>query len=264
MSYKGLRGYHPLLGFCSELCLFVGSQFQQGNASPQTGLVAFIHRCINQLPGTFSTVRSDSAGYHHFVMNDCVAHGRRFSITAGHDAAVIETLRRIPENAWKQGRYDDGTTAEYEVAETVHTMEKASHSFRLVVKRTAQRTQDDFFSGNYHYWIIATNIPEEEKDAQAIIHFHNKRGEMEKMIGELKHHYALDHLPCGQFSAHSLYFTIGLLAFTLVQLLKRHDFGDEWNKKSVRSLRYHWLHLPARIVSHARYSTKQKRLTPKN
>ncbi|GEM_PF-2294715 len=48
------------------------------------------------------------------------------------------------------------------------------------------------FEGTYHYWIIATNIPDEEQDAQAIIPFHNKRGEFEKMIGELKHHYGLD------------------------------------------------------------------------
>jgi hypothetical protein len=74
------------------------------------------------------------------------------------------------------------------------------------------------------------------------------------MIGELKHHYGLDHLPCGQFSANSLYFTIGILAFTLVQLLKRHYFGSEWRKKSIRSLRYQWLHLPSRIISHARYT----------
>lgn len=254
MSYKGIRGYYPLLGACCELGLFVGSQFQHGNVSPQAGLVEFIHRCINNLPGTFSTIRSDSAAYNHFVINDCFDNGRRFCITADHDVAVIEAIRRIPENAWKQGRYDDGLKADYEVAETVHTMEKAARAFRLVVKRTARRHQDDLFDGNYHFWIIATNIPEEEKDAQAIIHFHNKRGEIEKMIGELKHHYGLDHLPCGQFSANSLYFTIGLLAFTLVQLLKRHYFEDDWKKKSVRSLRYQWLHLPSRIVSHARYT----------
>ena len=58
----------------------------------------------------------------------------------------------------------------------------------------------------------------------------------------------------GRFSANSLYFTIGILAFSLVQLLERHYFGDEWKNKSVRSLRYYWSNLPSRIVSHARYT----------
>jgi hypothetical protein len=262
MTYKDFRGYHPLVGGSVELGLFAGSRFQHGNAVPQQELVSFIHECDNNLPGTFSTIRSDSAAYNHFVINDCFANGRRFTITADHDSAVMQALSRIPQNAWKQGCFDDGTKANYEVAETVHTLEKATKPFRLVVKRTKRRNQDDLFEGNYHYWIIATNIPEEEKDAQAIIHFHNGRGEFEKMIGELKHHYGLDHLPCGQFSANSLYFTIGLLAFTLVQLLKRHYFGPEWKKKSVRSLRYYWLHLPSRIVSHARYTIAKIAIAP--
>lgn len=254
MSYKGLRGYHPLLGACTELGLFVGSRFQQGTAAPQEELVSFIHQCEKNLPGRFTTVRSDSAGYNSAVINDCFARHRRFTITADHDTAVMERIRKISRNAWQQGRNPDGSNADYHVAETVHTMDKTTDTFRLVVKRERRTTQADLFEGNYRYWIIATNFSEHEKSAQAIIHFHNGRGEMERLIGELKHHYNLDHLPCGQFGANGLYFTIGLLAFTLVQLLKRHYFGDDWKRKSIRSLRYYWLHLPSRIVSHARYT----------
>jgi len=254
MSYKGIRGYHPLLGACTELGLFVGSRFQHGNAAPQEELVAFIHHCERNLPGRFTTVRSDSAAYNSAVINDCFARHRRFTITADHDTAVMERVRKIARNAWKQGRNPDGTTADYHVAETVHTMNNSTHAFRLVIKRERHNEQADLFEGNYRYWIIATNFSEEEKAAQAVINFHNGRGEMERLIGELKAHYHLEHLPCGQFSANALYFTIGLLAFTLVQLLMRHYFGAQWKRKSIRSLRYYWLHLPSRIVSHARYT----------
>ena len=262
MTYKGFRGYHPLIGGSVGLGLFMGSLFQQGNLSPQEGLVEFIHLCLRNAPGTFSTIRSDSAGYNHYVINDCFTNGRRFSITADHDCAVMAIIGKIPENDWKQGISDNGSPADYQVAETVHTMEKAEKAFRLVVKRTRRTHQHDLFEGPYSYWIIATDIPAEEKDAQAMLDFHNGRGEFEKMIGELKHHYGLDHLPCGQFSANSLYFTIGILAFTLVQLLKRHYFGTEWRKKSVRSLRYHWLHIPSRIVSHAGYTIAKVAIAP--
>ena len=262
MTYKGFRGYHPLLGGSVEMGLFMGSLFQQGNLSPQEGLVEFIHLCLSNAPGTFSTIRSDSGGYNHYVINDCFNNGLRFSITADHDCAVMDVIGKIPENDWKQGRNDDGSPADYQVAETVHTMEKAAKAFRLIVKRTRRTHQHDLFEGLYTYWIVITDIPEEEKDAQAILDFHNGRGEFEKMIGELKHHYGLDHLPCGQFSANSLYFTIGILAFTLVQLLKRHHFGSEWHKKSVRSLRYHWLHIPSRIVSHAGYTIAKVAIAP--
>jgi hypothetical protein len=262
MSYKDIRGYHPLLGACCDTGLFVGSYFQYGNAVPQESLVDFIHHCVNNHPGTFSTVRIDSAGYNAAVINDCFDNNRRFTVTADHDIAVMRVIHEIPENAWKIGHDRDGVKEDYHVGETVHTMEQTKYSFRLVVKRTLRQGQPDLFDGIYHYWIIATNIPQNEKDAQAIIHFHNQRGELEKMIGELKHHYNLDHLPCGQFSANSLFFTVGILAHTLVQLLKKHYFGDEWKKKSIRSLRYYWLHIPARIISHARYTIAKIAMLP--
>ena len=262
-TYKGFRGYHPLLGGSLELGLFVGSRFQQGNAAPQADLINFIHEdCLKNMPGTFTTIRSDSAAFNSALINDCFQHNLRFTITADHDVAVMEVINKIPESEWEQGKNDDGSMAPYQVAETVHSLDKTTHSFRLVIKRTKNTHQQDLFTGAYHYWIIATNIPQEEKDAQAIIHFHNGRGEFEKMIGELKHHYGLDHFPCGQFNANSLYFTIGILAFTLVQLLKRDHFGPEWKKKSVRSLRYYWLHVPSRIVSHARYTIAKVAMAP--
>jgi hypothetical protein len=254
MSYKGIRGYHPLIGACTELGLFVGSRFQQGNAAPQEELVSFVHQCEKNVPGRFSALRSDSAGYNSPLINDCFARHRRFTITADHDTAVMERIQKISKHAWKQGRNPDGSEADYHVAETVHTMNNTTEAFRLVIKRSRRTHQTDLFDGPYHYWIVATNFPSHDKDAQAVLNFHNGRGEMERLIGELKHHYNLDHLPCGQFSANGLYFTIGLLAFTLVQLLKRHYFGNDWKRKSIRSLRYYWLHLPSRIVSHARYT----------
>jgi hypothetical protein len=238
----------------TELPFFylVHSQFQFGNAAPQALLVEFIHTCTDAYPNTFSTIRIDSAGYNAAVINDCFENNRFFTITADHDVAVIEAISKIPENAWKTGVDRNGVKEDYDVTETVHTLNHSKQSFRLVVKRYQQQ-QIDIFTGHYEYWIIATNIPTRDKDAQRIIHHHQQRGEMEKMIGELKHHYNLDHLPCGQFSANSLYFTIGILAHTITQLLKKYFFGDDWKKKSIRSLRYYWLHVPAKIISHSRY-----------
>lgn len=252
MSYEGFRGYNPLLGVCGDLGLFVASRFQQGNVSPQSNLVSFIQQCRDTLPERITTVRCDSAGYNSEVFNHCFEHKLRFTITADHDSAVMDAVAKIRKKAWKIGLLEDGTGADYMVAETLHIMNGTKHAFRLVIKRSERNNQLDLFE-HYHYWIIATNISAQEMDTNAIIHFHNTRGEMERLIGELKHHFHLDHLPCGQFSANSLYFSIGILAFNLVQLLKRHHLGNGWKQKSLRSLRYLWLHAPARLISHARY-----------
>src|SRR5437016_1135618 len=217
MTYKGFRGYHPLVGGCVEHGLFTGSLFQQGNLSPQQGLVDFISECRANAPGVFSTLRSDSAAFNHHVINYCFENNLRFSITADRDVAVMQAISKIGESDWIDGKNDDGSPTGYQVAETIHSLVDSSSDFRLVAKRTQCNHQHDLFDGPYHYWIIATNIPYKEKDTQAMIHFQNGRGEFEKMIGELKHHFGLDHMPCGQFAANCLYFTIGILAHTLVQ-----------------------------------------------
>lgn len=62
-TYKGIRGYQPLLGILAENNMVVGSEFRQGNHSPQSGLKEFIHRCEENYPGRIRTIRSDSAGW---------------------------------------------------------------------------------------------------------------------------------------------------------------------------------------------------------
>ena len=253
-TYKEIRGYQPLLAACPELGLYINTRFQHGNENSQGDIASFIDESRSLVPGMIKTVRIDSVGYNHFVFNYCFDNRLDFTITADHDVAVMEVIRKIPESAWEKGKKEDGTDAKYDVGETIHTMNKCNEAFRLVVKRSKRERQSDLFEGDYFYWIVATNIPKQEKDAQDIIHFHEKRGEMERMIGELKNHYNMDHFPCGQFSANSLYFAVGVFAFNLVQLLKRHYFGAEWRTKTLRSLRYYWLNLPSRLVSHARYT----------
>ena len=251
-AYDGRRGYQPLLGIIASNGLVAGSEFRYGNESPQGGLVKFVHHCEQRMPDRIRIVRSDSAAYNSEFFNDCFACHRLFTVTADQDAAVMAALANIPESAWKQGVYDDGTIAPWEVAETIHTMEKTIKSFRLVAKRTLRKHQAHLFDGIYTYWIVATNRSSEEIDANAVILFHQQRGEMERMIGELKHHFNLNHLPCGQFDANALYFTTGILAYNIVQLIKQITLGKSWMKKSIRSLRYRLYHLAARVIHHAR------------
>lgn len=75
---------------------------------------------------------------------------------------------------------------------------------------------------------------------------------MEKQIGELKHHYGLGHLPCGQLHANALYFSIGLLAYNLLQILKIIALPPGSEFKSIKTLRYQLFHLAGKLVSHAR------------
>lgn len=247
MSFKGIVGYQPLLGIIAENGLAVGSEFRYGNVSPQVGLPAFITACRRAYPKRIRRVRSDSAGYQSDVINFLTTEKLQYTISADQSKAEMDEILALPEAAWKAVPGE-----EYFVAETVHTMHQTPDAFRLVAKRTPT-TQLDLFTNGWKYWLVATNIPTEEKDTAAIIAFHAARGEMERIIGELKAHFNLDHMPCGQFAANSMYFTLGLLAYNIVQLMKQIGFGKETMKKSIRTMRYELMHLAGRVVTHARY-----------
>ena len=61
MSYKGERGYMPMLAFWNELSMVVHDDFRNGNASPGSDALAFLEATVAQLPAAVNTinVRSD-------------------------------------------------------------------------------------------------------------------------------------------------------------------------------------------------------------
>jgi hypothetical protein len=253
-SYKGIVGYHPLIGMTVKNGLCVGSKFRYGNENAGDKLDEFIKECEKNVQGEVKIIRSDSAGYEHKIINYCIESGKYFSITADHDESVKASIKKIEKDEWKWGINEDGSRAEWKVAETIHTMNKTKKSFRLVVKRRKLYGQLGLFDKDgYSYWVIATNLPIEQYDSNEIILFHQGRGEMERLLGELKHHFSMEHMPCGQMIANGLYFTIGVLAYNIIQLMKRHVLGEYWKTKSIKTIRYKLFQLPSRIVRSSRY-----------
>lgn len=262
-TYKKNYGYQPLLGIIAENSMVVGSDFREGNCSPQSGLVAFIEKCRKNYPQQIHLIRSDSAGWQKEIVDYCTGEDIGFTITTDQSTSVLEAVKSIPEEQWSTAVAEDGIKESYQIAQTEYSFGAKRRKVRLVVKRELLKKQLDLFS-DYRYWIIATNLGEEEYDKYQIIKLHQGRGSMEKKIGELKHQINLNHLPCGQFNANMLYFTIGLVAYNLLQLLKLIGLPEEYHTKTVRTLRYQLLKLAGKLVYHARYMILQIAAPVKN
>lgn len=252
-TYKGNYGYQPLLGIIAENGMVVGSDFREGNVSPQSGLVEFIKKCQENYSGRIKKIRSDSAGWQKEVVDYCEKQGLNYTITTDQTEGLLEAIKSISEKQWADVKDEEGIKENYQVAGTTYRFGSKKRTVRIVAKRTKVKKQYDLFLQNYTYWIVATNLIEEEYDNHSVIKLHQGRGSMEKTIGELKHQLNLDHLPCGQFDANCLYFTVGLLAYNLLQLLKLLGLPEEYHNKTVKTLRYQLLKLAGKIVSHARY-----------
>lgn len=248
-TYKGNKGYMPMLGFLfeSELCLY--DEFREGNVSPGVGQKEFYLECKKRMPNgkRIANYRADSASYQAELINELDADDVNYSITADMDKAVKGIINRIEEEEWKEPIKGCG----YELAEAVHSMEKTKKAFRLIIKRERNKQLDLFVESENKHYVIATNWSDEEKDAQAVLTWHNHRGQAENFNKELKNGIGMERMPCGQTNANAVFFRIGVIAYNLFIGFKKLTCPKDWIKHTIATFRWKMVQVAGRIVRHA-------------
>jgi len=239
-TYKGFPGYMPMLATIAGTEAILWDEFREGNVSPGARPIEVLEGCEQEaraLGVRISDLRSDSAYYIGEVFNWCEERGVRFTISADLNKAVRELIEQIPGEQWTPLPDSDRR-----VAETVHCMGTTQKSFRLIVQRWKNPKADLFES--HCYFVIATN---REDPALAVIDWYNQRGNCEDGIGELKHGYGMDRLPCGTAAANAVWFRLGTIAYCLGGLLKR-CLPDDLKTRRVKTLRWRLYEIAAKLV----------------
>lgn len=245
-TYKGEKGYMPMVGHIAELGLVIGHEFREGNAAPAARNLEFLQACEHNMPKRkkITAVRADSAAYQAAIFNYCEETGKVFAIGADQDAAVKAAIAAIPESEWKMFR--DG-----EIAETVHCMNKTNKAFRLIVMRRPR--EQDLFEGQspYRYHAIASNRANE--DAAATMEWYARRGDAsENRIKDLKIGFGMEYMPCGSFQANAVFFAIGALTYNLYLGFRSHALGSGWERSQVQTVRWRLFQTAGKIVRHGR------------
>jgi hypothetical protein len=246
-SYKGEKGYMPIIGHLAENGLAIGYEFREGNAAPAARNLEFMQECEANMPRhkRIGAVRADSAAYQADIFNWCEATGKVFAIGADQDASVKAAIRSIPDGDWIKFR--DG-----EIAETVHCMNKTGKAFRLIVMRKSQ--EQDLFDSTvapYRYHAIASNRPDE--NAAATMEWYSKRGDAsENRIKDLKIGFGMEYMPCGTFQANAAFFAIGVLAYNLYIGFRAIVLGDGWSRAQVQTVRWRIYQTAGKIIHHGR------------
>lgn len=246
-TYKGERGYMPMVGHLAENGLVIGEEFREGNDSPGARNLQFIKYCVRQMPKgkRIAHLRADSATYQASVINWCERKKVSFAIAADMDAAVKATIAAIPDTEWRP--FGDGF-----IAETVHSMNKTTKAFRLVVvKRPVQRNLfEENENPSERYKAIASNRAGES--AEATVAFYNQRGDAsENRIKELKIGFGMERMPCGQFSANAVFFRIGVLAYNLFVFFKTAALPEDWRRCQVQTIRWRFYQIAGKVTHHA-------------
>jgi len=108
----------------------------------------------------------------------------------------------------------------------------------------------ELFKDSIHaYDIVITNM---DCDKRQLIRWYWERCTSENWHKELKYGFGLNQLPCSKYLPNAAYFHIAVLAFNLVQALKRIKLDDKWHYLTIKTLRYHLFHVAGVLVHHAR------------
>ncbi len=249
MTYKGFRGYMPMVGHLAENGLVVFDEFREGNDSPGARNLDFIKACCRRiLDGKrIGAFRSDSAAYQAAIFNYCEPENELerifFAVGADLDPAVVGAIKAIPEKDWRP--FKDG-----HIAETVHSMEDTKKAFRLVVlRRPVQGELFDEGNPKVRYKAIASNRDESAEDTIA---WYNARGEhSENRIKELKIGLGMERMPCGQFGANAMFFRIGVLAYNLFRMFELNILPIDWHRHQIRTVRWRLYQVAGKVVRHA-------------
>jgi len=247
MTYKGMAGYQPQLGYLAEDGICLTHEFRQGNVPAQSGALGFLKRSRRLCP-RIKRVRSDSAFYQAKVINWCEEHSIGFTITADQDIAVKEVIRTVRD--WEPLWDEEGRPTDREVGTAVHLMRGVREPFRLVVQRWRDPQLKLFEPNGYRHYVIATN--RDELSAAEVVGFHNKRGQVENSIKELKLGFGMEQMTSGEFRANALWFALGVLASNLAQAMKLLFLDPEWKPKTIGTLRWQLIETAGRLVRHGR------------
>jgi len=247
MTYKGLRGYQPQLGYLAEDGICLSHEFRAGNIPAQSGALRFLKRCRRLCP-TIRRLRSDSAFYQARVVNWCEKEAWGFTITADQNVSIKEVIRTVRD--WEPLRTEDGTPTDREVGTAIHLMAGAEQPFRLVIQRWREAQLHLFEPPGYRHYVIATN--RDELSASEVVWFHNQRGRVENSIKELKLGFGMEQMTSGDFRANAVWFGLGVLASNLVQGMKLLFLGPDWKTKTVATLRWQLIQVAGRLVRHGR------------
>lgn len=247
VTYKGEKGYMPIVGHLAENGLVIGDEFREGNVTPSTRNLEFIMHCCRQMPKNkkISAIRADSATYQAAVFNWCEHNHIKFAVGGRLDSSTLSAINQMNDQQWEA--YGDR-----QIGETVHSMEKTQKAFRLIViKRPVQKTilPDDQKQEPSRYTVIATNKTEPIIE---ILKWYNKRGDTsENRIKDLKIGFGMERMPCGSFKANNMFFKVGVLAYNLFVLFKLLALPSTMERSQIQTIRWVLYQTAGKIVKHS-------------
>ena len=281
------RGFQPLLIFCWELGMVLGTEWREGDVPACSRNLELLRQVLSRLPPEIKrvTLRSDGAAYQRRLirfLNDPKSRPkslRRFGVI-GFDVPVRMSgqlkaaVAELPEKAWTPVPGESGL----ECAELVYVSDwdveqPRSWFLRYVATRRARPGElgvghDEIPARDgrpsYQIRVHLSNLPPPRAPREGaggppmepweVVRFAQERcGRGEEIHAVLKHDMAGGMLPSGKFGVNAAWWHLAVLSANLAAALRDCALGENWLWARMKRVRRRWLHVASRLVRHARY-----------
>lgn len=279
-SYQGEKAFQPLTTYWVEQDTVVHSEFRDGNVPAGFDNLRVLKESLGVLPEGVLKVyfRSDTAAYQQDLLRYC-AEGKneRFGViefAVGVDVTpeFKRAMAGVKETEWRplervvDGRYikTDQEWAEVCFVPNWVAYRKGGPEYRFLAVREPLQQRElpgidgpqlpfptlDMGEVRYKVTGVVTNrcLPGDD----VIRWCRGRCGKAEEVHAVMKNDLAGGQLPSGQFGANAAWWAITVLAYNLNALMKRLAMPQGWAPKRLKAIRFGFINVAARVVTHAR------------
>lgn len=279
--YQSYRAYQPLNVWWAEQGLVAYTEFRDGNVPAGHEQLRVLQETLERLPAGVERVRlrSDSAGYQHELLRYCARGDNArfgkidFAVSADVTAEFKRAVAEVESQAWKplgRGAGEERVATGQEWAEVCFVPDAMSRSRRgleyryLAIREPLRQRVLPGIEGfedmppsavamageRYKVSGVVTTLGWE---GEAVIHWLRERcGKSEEAHAVMKEDLAGGKLPSGSFGENAAWWWIMVLALNLNAAMKQLVLGPGWVNKRMKAIRFALIHLPARVLEHAR------------
>ena len=280
-SYKGFPGYQPLNVYWAEHEMLLHSEFRDGNVPAGFEQLRVLRVSLSYLPEGVKKVRlrSDSAGYQAELLRYC-AEGKdeRFGVidfavasdvTAEFKAAVAQLgegdWHRLSRTVNGQRRETDQEWAEVCFVPNSLSTRKDGPTYRFLAIREPLKQLDlpgvddqrklpfqtvqSESGARFKLFGLVTNM---DTPGEELIWWHRERcGRSEAAHAIMKEDLAGGRMPSGKFGVNAAWWAMMIVSYNVAALMRRVVLGGPWARKRMKALRFGFINVAARFVSHA-------------
>lgn len=276
-SYKHMKSYQPFNVYWAEQGLVANTEFRDGNVPAGYEQLRVLKETLEMLPDGVKKVRmrSDTAGYQADLLKYCeLGKNKRFGkieFAVGCDVtpAFKKAVLSVPDKEWKPLSENEEDQAKREWAEvcfvpnSLGTSKKGTYRFLATREALAQPALPglegqmklpfqtlSMSKTTYKIFGIVTNM--KWKGAKLIHWLYERCGKSEEVHAIMKDDLAGGRLPSCRFGANAAWWWMMVLSLNLNEIMKRRILGGSWATKRMKSLRFHLINIPARVIEHSR------------